>query len=204
MKIYFVRHGESEANVLREFSISSTRHPLTANGVAQANALAFHMADKHISAIYSSPVLRAVQTANILGSSLGLEVQLANELSEWSVGELEGTRDQDGWDRHTRVQEDWFIRHNDTSKIPGGESYLEIQARFMPFIDRILLKHHGQSHNLVLVAHGGLYVAMLPLLLKNLGRDYSLHANFPNTGYVLAEPRDGGLFCLEWCGKVIA
>ena len=67
MKLYFVRHGESVANVLRVFSNHNLDHPLTTLGVEQAHALAVKLAGKPIQRIYTSPVKRAVQTATWVG-----------------------------------------------------------------------------------------------------------------------------------------
>ena len=70
MKLYFVRHGESTANLLREFSNSGFKHPLTEAGVEQARLVAHSLSGLQVERIYSSPVMRAVQTAQILGESL--------------------------------------------------------------------------------------------------------------------------------------
>ncbi len=70
MKLYFVRHGESTANLLREFSNGGAKHPLTEKGVEQARTVARALSGLQIEQIYASPVLRAVQTAQILAESL--------------------------------------------------------------------------------------------------------------------------------------
>jgi hypothetical protein len=52
----------------------------------------------------------------------------------------------------------------------------------------------------VLVGHGGLYRAMLPVVLSNIAHRHIMGRDFPNAAYVLAETRPGGLHCPEWCG----
>ena len=59
MKLHFVRHGESEANLLMEFSNSGSKHPLTEQGLAQAQELARNLFGLAVEKVYSSPVLRA-------------------------------------------------------------------------------------------------------------------------------------------------
>jgi broad specificity phosphatase PhoE len=54
--------------------------------------------------------------------------------------------------------------------------------------------------NLLLVAHGGLYTAMLPHILINIDYPFAQTQGFPNTGVVIAEPTPAGLTCLSWCG----
>ena len=198
MKLYFSRHGQSEANVLREFSNADHKHPLTALGVQQAQALAAALAGKGIARIYSSPVLRAVQTAGIVATALGLPVTYTEALREWSVGVLEGTRDPAGWELYDEVQAAWFYDRQLERKIPGGESFLEIQARFTPFIEALLAQ--PPDGDILLVGHGGLYRAMLPVIFSNVSFEFALNHAFPNTAYALAETRPPGLVCLEWCG----
>jgi len=203
MKIYFVRHGESEANIVREFSNTGTKHPLTALGVEQAQQLAAKLAGLAVSHIYSSPVLRARQTAEILSQALGVPVEVTEALREWDVGIYEGTRGPEGWALHKQVMDDWQLHHKWDSKMPGGESFLEIRARFEPFIQNLVQEGHGTDENIILVGHGGLYLAMLPVVFENIGFEDVYGTGFPNTAYALGEPREGGLYCIEWCGKGI-
>lgn len=200
MRLYFVRHGESEANILMEFSNASNEHPLTANGLEQARAVASSLSGLAVKRVYSSPVLRAAQTAQIIAESLPAPVEYNEALREWSVGTYEGTRDPAGWALHRQVQEDWFWRNRLESKMPGGESFLEIKARFVPFLENLDLQEQVENDCFVLVAHGGLYLAMLPLVLPNIDHNFALEHLFPYTGCVIAEVRADGLWCQSWCG----
>jgi broad specificity phosphatase PhoE len=67
-RVYFVRHGQSEANVIHVFSNTGVKHPLTVAGIEQAKALANRLSPEKISAVFSSPLLRATQTAEIKAS----------------------------------------------------------------------------------------------------------------------------------------
>lgn len=200
MKLYFVRHGESVANLLHEFSNSGFKHPLTEKGIAQARAAAADLSGLRAERIYSSPVMRAVQTAHILAESLKAPVEISEALREWSVGDYEGTTDPAGWELHRQVQDDWFLHQKFSSKMPGGESFEDIRARFQPFINNLLLADAGKERNLILVGHGGLYIAMLPALLKNIDFAFARRHGFSYTGQVVAEAQTDGLYCLSWCG----
>lgn len=200
MRLYFVRHGESTANLLREFSNSGLKHPLTEKGIEQARAMARSLSSLQVEQIYSSPILRAVQTAQILSGSLQAPVEISEALREWSVGIYEGTTDPLGWELHRRVQEDWFIQHKFESKMPAGESFREIQERFTPFIEKLVQDWESSNRCIILVAHGGLYRAMLPVIFENVDLAFARQHDFPYTAHVMAEPRSEGLYCLTWCG----
>lgn len=203
MKLYFVRHAESVANISRVFSNSGWKHPLTEKGVAQAYDLAQKLIAKNIHHIYSSPVMRAVQTAEILARELQVEVEITEALREWSVGVLEDTDAQEGWDWQSRVLDDWFIRGDLTSKITQGENFLDIRSRFEPFIQRLVTDGVSRDKNIVLLGHGGLYTVMLPAVFKNIRREDTAGRPFPNTAYALGEVRPDGLYCTEWCGTTV-
>jgi broad specificity phosphatase PhoE len=203
MRLYFIRHGESEANLLGEFSNSGLKHPLTAQGLAQAQRLVDSLAGLVVSQVYSSPVLRALQTAQIVARSLAAPLEITEALREWDVGVYEGTRDPEGWKLHRQVQEDWFLNGRPESKMPGGESFLEIQGRFIPFVEALLQVEGADSRQIVLVGHGGLYIAVLPVILKNIDHAFALQHGFDYTGCVIAEARPDGLYCLSWCGTLV-
>lgn len=200
MKLYFVRHGESTANLLHEFSNSGQRHPLTDRGIEQARDVAEALHGLNIDRVYSSPVLRAVQTAQILAEALQAPVEIMESLREWSVGVYEGTTDPQGWEMHRQVQEDWFIHGKLESKMPGGESFTEIRERFVPFIDALLQQDGGSDRNVALVAHGGLYLAMLPLILSNVDFAFARRQGMPYTAVIQAQARPEGLVCTAWAG----
>jgi broad specificity phosphatase PhoE len=201
MKIYFVRHGESEANVLRVISNRGWVHPLTEKGRQQARDLADRLRQVGIAKIYTSPLQRAVQTAEILAQTLGIEFEITDALREFDCGIAEGRLDAEAWKLHAGVTQAWAVHHRWESRIPGGESCLDLRARFLPLVNSLLEEGTDGSKNYILIGHGGLYFSMLPMVLVNLPPKFE--GAFPNTGYVLAETRPEGLVCLEWCGTKI-
>lgn len=204
MKLYFVRHGESVANIERVFSNRDLDHPLTPRGVDQSNTLARSLAGRPIRRIFTSPVKRAVQTAAIVAAVFGVEYQVSAALREWDVGIYEGTGDPLGWQMHSQVMDDWLIRQQYDSKMPGGESFNEIRARFVPFVEGLLREGGHTDEEVLLVGHGGLYGCMLPQVFGNVDADFLSRYGFSNTGYALGESRASGLVCLEWCGVALA
>jgi broad specificity phosphatase PhoE len=200
VKLYFMRHGESIANLTREFSNTGYKHPLTETGVQQARAAADVFRRLAVEKIYSSPVLRAMQTAQILAEKLQVPLETAEALREWNVGVYEGTADSLGWDLHSRVQKEWFVHRKLDSKMPGGESFNEIRGRFVPFIQRLARDGDGTKRSIALVGHGGLYMAMLPVIFTNIDYAFARRNGFPYAGVAVSEPRPDGLYCLSWCG----
>ena len=99
MKLYFVRHGQSEANLLKQFSNRGFKHGLTALGREQVHQLAHRLKHESLSYIYSSPLMRAVQTAEVLSSELNLQYEVTDALREYDCGTLEGRLDAESWKR---------------------------------------------------------------------------------------------------------
>ncbi len=93
--LYLFRHGETDWNVQRRLQGRTAHVPLNALGVRQAHNVAQNLKDKNIRAIYSSPLLRAQQTATIVAEHCGAVVTYVTELQERSFGKLEGlSRDE--------------------------------------------------------------------------------------------------------------
>jgi broad specificity phosphatase PhoE len=203
MKLYFTRHGESVANVIQVISNRGLVHPLTDKGREQAHALAGTLREVGITAIYTSPLLRAVQTAEILSERLGVGFQPADALREYDCGILEGASGAETWAAFWALRADWQDGKRER-RVEGGESFLDMEARFVPFVQALIADAAQQDGGVVLIGHGGLYMSMLPLVLTNIDAGFPDHHSFPNTGYVLAETRPQGLLCLEWCGMRVA
>ncbi len=200
MRLIFVRHGESEANIERVFSNRGSKHPLTPRGIEQAHVLAGRLSGHVITRLYASPLLRAVQTAQILAQSFGVPVVVDKALCEWDVGIYEDTDDPRGWEMHSQVQADWFVHKRLDARMPEGESFGEIEARFVPFVQKVIEDSTHADETVLLVGHGGIFHAMLPHMLTNVDSAFVMQHPFDNTAYALVESRPQGLHCLEWCG----
>jgi 2,3-bisphosphoglycerate-dependent phosphoglycerate mutase len=198
MKLYFVRHGESEANLLHEFSNRGLKHGLTETGRQQAEVLARILSEASIVRLFSSPLLRAVQTAEILARELNLSIEISDALREYDCGILEGRSDAGSWEIFTTVFEDWTQRRQWEACIEQGESFLDIQRRFVPFIERLIQEHGDSAGGIVLVGHGGTYRCMLPLVLANIDPSFAAEQPIPHTAAIVAELRSEGLVCLRW------
>lgn len=200
MRIYFARHGESEANILRVHSNRDVPHPLTAKGREQTTALARKFAGVPITRLFTSPVLRAVQTAEILSSAFDVPHEITDALREYDCGILEGRADEAAWQQHFAMVDTWIHVGRWEERIEGGESFIDIRDRFVPFIEQLLADYGDTPANIVLMGHGGLYRLMLPLVLVNADFDFVLHQPLNYTTCITAETRTEGLTWIEWEG----
>jgi len=202
MRTVFVRHGESEANIERVFSNRGWKHPLTPRGRQQAAELAASLAGKHFDRILTSPVMRAVQTAEILAEHLGLQVETAEGLREFDVGEFEGRTDPEGWCMHNDVIARW-ANGESTASMPGGESLPEIVDRLSRLLQALAGSAEKES-NYLLVGHGGLYIVALPHVLSGLSTQFCLEHQLRNCDVVAAEGEKVPLRCISWTGIPVA
>lgn len=202
VRIYLVRHGESEANVAHRFANGVEGSPLTERGRRQAGMLAARLmtelGGRPPDSLHCSPVLRARETAQILAHRLQSTLEPADAaLAEFDVGEFEGTDDSQHWDAYDSLMHDWLINGEIERRLPGGESYRDIEMRFSPFL-RALVAASGSGGVHVLVTHGGLIRAAVPLVAANVdGRFAHTHA-VETASWVLVAGTTDGLRCERW------
>jgi probable phosphoglycerate mutase len=199
MKIYFVRHGESEANILKVFSNRDVKHDLTDTGRMQAEKLGKELSGIRFARFYSSPVYRATRTADILGKSLGFPGYITDEgLREFDVGRLEGKTGERYWKEHITLWEDWLLRGFYERRHSGGENHYDIRKRFSKWLDPLAAEFKDTDENILAVTHGALLMTMMPFVLDNISPEFSYGHLLPNTAVILAEYVQSGLTCRRW------
>jgi probable phosphoglycerate mutase len=198
-RLIFVRHAQSEANVVDSLHTRVPGPPLTELGQEQAVALVGALADEDIRSIWVSTMTRAQQTAAPLAAALGLEVEVRAGLREASVGDLEERRDAEAHDLLGDVVAGWMLRGDLLARCPGGESGEEIIARLIGVVDEVVAGlDEGTA---VVVSHGA---ALRTALLGLCGLDptFVLTHHLPNTGFVVVDLADDGYACRTWSGLV--
>jgi broad specificity phosphatase PhoE len=196
-RLYFVRHGESQANVLHVLSNRDLPHGLTPAGRAQVDHLAEQLIDVPFAGMYASPVARARESVAILSARLGLTYTVTAALKEIDLGVLEGRSDAASWRRHDELLEAWLGRGEWQARIEGGESFDDVRARFLPLIDA-LTASEPPGGPVLLVGHGSTFMCMLPLILANVSTDFARERILNYTEVVIAETRADRLTCLAW------
>lgn len=149
MNLYMVRHGQTASSRENRFTGSSDP-PLTAVGEEMAQAFAQAYVSMTWEAIYTSPMLRARQTANPLSRLTGVPTTLEDGLKEIDYGEWEGLRQDEVKQRWSEAFEHWA---DDVASrgTPGGETAFHVAARAMRVVEAIRSRH--QQGNVLIVSH---------------------------------------------------
>jgi broad specificity phosphatase PhoE len=147
--IFLARHGESDWNVEKRFQGHRDR-PLTERGREQAHALADLVGAEKIGAVYTSPLSRARETAEIVAARVGLKVVALPELREVDTGSWSGLSRADV---EARFPEGFARWRSGGSGWENGESYDEMAERVIGALRKIA-EDHPDGHVLV-ISHGG-------------------------------------------------
>lgn len=139
--VLLVRHGQSEGNAARRFG-GHTATPLSSRGRRQANATAQALKDEELTAIYSSDLARAVETAEPLAKLTGLTVNTTKAFRERSVGVMEGLTFEDAAQQHPD-QYAALLRRDFEHVLTGGESYRQLLDRAWQKLDEVIARHKG-------------------------------------------------------------
>ena len=167
-----IRHGESLSN--REGRVQGQANvKLSDTGRQQAAAVAAWCKSQSFQnqscELWSSPLCRAQETAEVIGTAIGLPVQLEDKLVELNAGVFQGHLWDDLADRFPEAVARW--RSGDVDfQIPGGESRRHLAERGRHALKLLSVR---PVHSMIIVAHGGVLTAALGLLV---GREHSLLA----------------------------
>lgn len=145
---FLVRHGETDWNLAGKIQ-GATDIPLNDTGRAQAHATGLKMQGRPWDAIVTSPLSRAVETAQIIASHLGLgDPRSEPMIVERNYGAAEGL---------TGPEVEAFYPSD--APVPGRETRAEVQERVVLALHRLATEFRGQ--NVIVVCHGGVIRAML-------------------------------------------
>jgi 2,3-bisphosphoglycerate-dependent phosphoglycerate mutase len=174
-KLFLIRHGQSAGNAEGRFGGHSAT-PLSDLGCEQARLAAAALAKENINAIYSSDLLRAVQTAEPLARMLGIEIVTSTALRERNVGVLEGLTFDESKAAHP---DDYYalVNRNIHHVITEGESYRHLLNRITAELRDILRQHRGER--IAIFTHTG---ALCFMTLHLLG---AIHRNTKQTPWII-------------------
>ncbi len=152
IRLYLIRHGETEFNLQGRIQGQSDS-PLTLLGMRQAEAIAKRLSEDRFSAIYSSDLTRARQTAEVIAMTNSQAVITTPLLREAQFGIIQGMNRMEIEEKYPAEMHEW--RQNPhTMRPPGAETYQQVVDRCGKFIDEVLQAHEDGSQVLV-VCHGG-------------------------------------------------
>ena len=149
--IYLTRHGQTEWNLEKRLQ-GRGNSPLTQAGIERAKELRDRMKNIDIDYIYSSPIERALNTANIIKGEKSVEVITDDRLMEMCFGDYEGRRTDEVMSENPEWNID-LIMHGDISLCaPNGENLGSVRERVAETMDRIIEENRGKS--ILIVTHG--------------------------------------------------
>lgn len=154
-RIYFIRHGENKANITKEFSYRKVDYPLTEKGQIQSKQTAEYFINKPIDTIFTSPLKRAIETANYIGIKINKEPKIIEEFCELNVGDMEDMPpDEKSWGIYQKVAAEW-LSGNVKFSFPNGENYNDVINRFTRGLKSIINPETDQ--NIIVVGHGSIF-----------------------------------------------
>jgi probable phosphoglycerate mutase len=148
--IVLVRHGQTEWNRVERFR-GRANVPLNETGLAQAEATGQRVAKAwQPVAVYSSPLGRAVKTAEAIAKHFDLPVQIHPGLADIDYGDWQGLTPDEARQRWPDQIENWY-NHPERARIPNGETLADLRRRAMKTIGELAEKHPDET--IVLVGH---------------------------------------------------
>jgi probable phosphoglycerate mutase len=161
--IIFLRHGQAKNNTERILAGRTPGVPLTEEGVDQSEKAAKFLEEMNISVIYSSPIERAKNTAEIVGKHNSIDVRIDDRLIELDMGKFTGKPYDEIFSSHGNVFMKFYrgeleIAHN------GVETFEEVKKRIRDMVDHVIDNHPDE--NVVLVTHMDPIKAMLSTVVS--------------------------------------
>ncbi len=156
MLLYLVRHGETVQNANGILQGNSGGH-LNDKGIEQARLTGQALRNKGITAIHTSNLDRALDTALIISDLIGAVLIPESQLRERNLGNLEVK----SWDDYLQAQRKSGQSH-EKFKPEGGESIVEMRLRLKPFLEEITSPY--QRGNILIVGHRALNSVLLDML----------------------------------------
>ena len=151
--IFLVRHGETAWNAEDRMQGQVQHVRLNEKGIRQSKLLANRLAGENIDVVYSSPMERALQTAEIISEVHGVSIITHSGLAERTHGSVDGMTRKEFRQKHPKV---WEV-YNKTRELPGiegAESTKDLEERGFKAFEEIVKGNPGK--NILIVAHGGI------------------------------------------------
>lgn len=164
MRIFLVRHGETEWNRIHRFQGRSDTQ-LNETGKEQADALATALKDESLTAIYTSPLSRAIETAErIKAYHPSIPFFVEDDFVEMELGDFDGMEAKDWMRQYPDFRKAW-AEHPATVRMPGGENLEEVQSRAIDALEHIA-RDYPFNTTLLICSHNFVILSMLCHALK--------------------------------------
>jgi broad specificity phosphatase PhoE len=160
-EIILVRHGETQWNVQEVFR-GRIDIELNETGLRQAELLAEYLSRLNIDAVYSSPLKRALNTAQAIASHHKLEVKISPGLLDFDFGKWQGLSHPEVKGRYKKLYVQW-LENPHLIRMPEGESLNGVRKRALGVVNEVVAKHEG---TIVLVSHRVVNKVLICALLR--------------------------------------
>ncbi|MBS4960081.1 MAG: histidine phosphatase family protein [Clostridiales bacterium] len=189
VRIHLVRHGQTEWNTQKRYQ-GVTDIPLDCVGMKQAQIVGQRFASIPIDKVYTSPLKRALVTAQAIASAANVPVIEDDAFTEICFGYWEGKTVGELMETH-KEEYTAFWNAPATATFPGEGSLANVAKRVMKGVERIVKENDGKT--LVIVSHGGL---IRVIILSLMGLDLELYRRtwLDNTSISTVEIREKGNF----------
>lgn len=149
--IYLTRHGQTLWNIEKRLQ-GRGNSPLTEQGIERAKELRDRIKYIHIDIIYSSPIERALTTANIIKGDKSIEVITDDGLMEMCFGDYEGKITDEVMKENPNWDISLIMKGNTELTAPNGENLAEVRDRVARSMNKIIEENRGKT--ILIVAHG--------------------------------------------------
>jgi alpha-ribazole phosphatase len=158
VKLFLIRHGQTDGNVEGRYQ-GSLDTSLTATGLKQATMAKKYLSKVRFYSIYSSPLKRAVQTAEIIAKGSKLEIKKRKDLKEINFGKWEGMKFEEINSQYKADYQAWL---SDPYKNPPteGESFGALIKRAEREVNNIISENPDGS-DVAIITHGGVILALI-------------------------------------------
>jgi len=182
-----LRHGQAKNNSERILAGRTKGVPLTELGLKQVQGITKFLKPLNISRIYSSPIERALNTAQIVGNELNLECKVDERLTELEMGKFTGINYDKIFAEHGNVFLK-FYQENSTIAEHGVETFSNVKKRILDMVDFCTQNHNGE--NVLLVTHMDPIKAMVSTVM-DLKPDYLCKLIIRNASLTIIKQEEG-------------
>lgn len=197
MKIYLIRHGETDWNKLRRLQ-GQADIPLNEFGRQLARETEPALRDVPFDRVYTSPLKRARETAELVTAGRNLPIIEEPRLKEMGFGEFEGLCcREEGWNIPDPGFRDFFNAPEKYRPPKGGESFQQVSDRLESFLKELYATEELQNKTVLLSTHGAALCGILRLIKKNPMERYWDGGVHKNCAVTIVEVKDGKATILQ-------
>jgi broad specificity phosphatase PhoE len=183
LDLIFVRHGETIWSRTQQHTFRGRLDiPLNEMGVKQAIAVGRLLREKEIHHIYSSPLKRALDTAEEIAKLQKLKVQIHEGFIDLNFGDWQGKLHEDIKKQYPELYNQWLTKPH-TITFPSGENLEIVRKRIESAINELIMKHESKS--IVITTHGAVLRVIL-CYLHGVGNDHYWEYSMDNCAITIA------------------